>query len=503
MSDQEPVEIKKEEEEIDDYNEDLDDEELDLIVSSGNDTILDSKHEPGPSSTADSHVDTQESDDIKPLPLLPSKEEVGGGNEETPKPASSLANLSVSGALPNRPRAFSTSSNVERNKELPPDPPRGKLFVLSVTGIEVYLTSPSTSNSDSRPSTAPTGRNSKLVVLLTNSLGLKSDNNLRLADRYADKLKATVVVPDLFKGDPIPSETAEAAADIANPISPAAPHPSASAPDSHEHHVHENSVILKVKSLAVSFVKGFFDDMWAARHTFESTMPLLRDAIDEIYTAYTPEKIAVIGYSFGAKYVLHLLSPPPGFQSEAWASGYIDAITCGAVIHPSLLDTGSTSTNSSKPSPTTSSSPFSFFDNLLGRNKKANTPTNSRSGPVLEIGPGSGPTFDFGRVRKPLYLIYAKHDELLPEAIIKQGLRILAENDVPVETEVYDNEEERERESSSNEGGLTPAADSEDELVGHPLPHGFSVPGDYPRSVVGDRPERVFNIISTWVSEHL
>lgn len=314
-----------------------------------------------------------------------------------------------------------------------PTPPRGQTVTIVGTDTRAYIVS----------GAAAAGDSSRMLVLLTNSLGLESTNNLLLADRYADRLRCLVVVPDLFGGDPIPAGAAQTAAEMAhagaatgqdgasNSSSSAVTPAPAPAP----------SLIFRVKSLAVSLVKGFVEDMWAARHTYDKTMPVVRGAVLELVAAYAPRKIAVVGYSFGARYALRLLAPPPGFQNRAWAGDETDAVTCGAVVHPSLLQ---------------------------------GTPGAD---------PGGAPGADFAGVNKPVFLVYSKDDELLPEATIKHGLRVLAENNVEVETAVYDNDKER---------AATPGLE--------PLPHGFAVPGDYPQDVVGDRPDNVFNLVASWIS---
>lgn len=356
--------------------------------------------------------------------------------------------------------------------------PRGKFFTLSGTGSEVYVTTPSQSvTSPSLPSSssqAPqTSYNNKkipkMVILLTNSLGIKSENNLRLADRFADKLNVLVAVPDLFNGDPISTETAETAAEMAEASSKTSKAPR-SQPNTDESirpkdgnteelpSSQTTSLLFKIKSFAVSAIKGFFDDMWTARHTFDATMPLVRDIIYELGVAYHPEKIAIVGYSFGGKYVLHLLSPPKEFQSRAWEGGeYTDNITCGAVIHPSMIE---------------------IDESLIAGNDSQ----------------GSERRDDFANVSKPVFIVYSKNDELLPESSIKHGLRLMQERNVPVEVNVYDNEEER---------NIAENNDSMENIPIEPLPHGFAVPGDYSPSVVGDRPENVFQLVSTWISEHL
>lgn len=273
------------------------------------------------------------------------------------------------------------NSNPQDNNQYKP---LGSVFTLPMSTTKAYLYAP------------PTATPATLVLLLTNSLGLVSQNNLRLADDYARVLNAMVVVPDLFDGDPM------ANTDIPENTS--------------------DSTISHVKSLAVSFVQSFFVDMWTARHTFSKTMPRLRTVLSELHTAYAPEKMAVVGYSFGGRYALHLLSEPPGFQSRAWAGSELDTIVCGAVVHPSLVEAA-----------------------------------------------------EFEGVERPMLVVRAEHDALFPEEVAGRSIAVLRGNGVECEVQVYQGE----------------------------LPHGFAVPGDYPESVVGQKPKEVFDQVVQWVSQRL
>ena len=345
-------------------------------------------------------------------------------------------------ALPPKTSDSSALPPQVSNKPLPVNPPVGQTFRLSGTGTEVYMTNGGVANSDKKT----------MIILLTNSLGLSSSNNLYLADRFAETLKCTVAVPDLFESDPVTTggailDPTETNTKTEEPTSPEPSKPM--------------SLLAQVKSFAVSTVKGFLEDMWSARHTFSHTLPLLQDTISELLAVYRPSKVAVVGYSFGAKYVLHLLSQAPpelpaGYDPTSWTAsddalreaeaGYSDEyenIMCGVVINPSLLDPK-----------------------------------------------------DFLNVAKPTHIIYSKDDDLLPESLIHRGLRLLEsrkrqnahiQGRVVVTTTIFDNDAERI--ASNNE---VP-----------PLPHGFAVPGDYPEKTVGDRPEKVFILTTSWIQERM
>jgi dienelactone hydrolase len=189
----------------------------------------------------------------------------------------------------------------------PPLPPlKGQKFTLSGTRSDIYI-------SDTNKSLSPSG-SSKIVILLTNSLGLESDNNLRLADTYSQKLQCPVIVPDLFDKDPIKTSGAEV-------------------PDNDL--VSGNKISLSldnVKSWAINAVKGFMDEMWLAKHTFEHTYPQVTNILAEIVQIYRPISLVVIGYAFGARYVFRLLEDR---NNDAWSSEE-DLISAGVAINPSL-----------------------------------------------------------------------------------------------------------------------------------------------------------------------
>lgn len=326
-------------------------------------------------------------------------------------------------------------------KPLPINPPVGKTFQLHGTGAEVYMTNGGISEA---------GKSRKMVILLTNSLGLSSSNNLYLADRFARSLGCLVAVPDLFEGDPVTTGGA-----VLEPSTPTVPTPVA---NSASESTGPFSFLNQVKTFVVSTAKGFLEDMWSARHTFSHTLPIVQDTTSELLAVYKPARVAIVGYSFGAKYVLHLLSLAPpelpaGYDPTSWTasddalreadsgdSDEYENIVCGVIVHPSLLDPK-----------------------------------------------------DFAHVAKPAHLIYGRDDELLPDTLVRKSIRELEANkrkngDIQgravLTTTVFDNERER-KESGNVE----------------PLPHGFAVPGDYPEEVVGDRPNQVFELAVDYIRQ--
>lgn len=438
------------------------------------------------------------------------------------------------------------------DKELPPDPPRGSIFTLPMSDTQIYLTcpvtqtpsqlQPSSSHSQTKPrsQTQFQSKNlSTLIILLTNSLGIQSHNNLRLADQYADRLQTMVAVPDLFKGDPIPAETAATAAEMAKGVDlniyPESDNSDPSQPNSERNKSHSNvnntsnvggartsssnagtgtgaggqPLVSHVKTLAVHMVKGFFDDMWTARHTFESTMPNLRETVAELYAAYQPKKVVVVGYSFGGKYVLHLLSGGDGSNGEGdsssiggfkgrggdgeqdWEGGESDAVICGVVVNPSMIESNSNGDSNNGDNNATNNNSRSESKSIFnfGGDSNGNNLFSSITS-LFQAPKPKGPYFDFGRVNKPLFFGYSKNNEMLSEGVVNQGITILERNRVEVKKRaysVYDRGGEGRTGAGSKKG----------------LPHGFAVPGDYPESVVGNLPDQVLDDICEWVKTKL
>ncbi|KAF5107504.1 hypothetical protein DV453_003034 [Geotrichum candidum] len=322
----------------------------------------------------------------------------------------------------------------------------GKTFKLVNSKTQVYTTrgppGPITprDNDDMATENNQDNNNNVLVILLTNSLGLGSENNLKLADRYVRALNVTVVVPDLFDGDPVAnileqSEQTSAQQQQAE-INSQAP----------------VSLLSKVKFMVASTVKGFFDDMWAAKHAFETTNQRLAQTLHElVFETYKPTKVVLVGYSFGAKYVLHYLQSAAAATTNSNERVLAERIVCGACVHPSLLE-----------------------------------------------------PLDFAAIEKPLYFVYSRDDDLLPEATVRKCFEVHEDQHgagVKIETAVYDNAAEQNAASAATTSDGSNNSDDAGGLL--PLPHGFAVPGDYPRSVVGDRPDQVFRMLVSWIREHL
>lgn len=137
----------------------------------------------------------------------------------------------------------------------------GKLIDLN--GIETYVVG--------EPS-------KKILLLLTDVWGHKVSNNQLLADQFSEN-GYFVVMPDLFNGDPIPT----------NP--PAG-------------------------------VNLF--ESWLPKHGSDITRPIVDKVVEGIKKEWAPTYIASIGYCFGAKYTVQLLG-----------AGVVQS---GTICHPSFVE---------------------------------------------------------------------------------------------------------------------------------------------------------------------
>lgn len=365
-----------------------------MVVISDVSTSLNASPESIGKKKTDSELDTEQQEEAQEHPPPPHSP-----IEQSPTPSGSEPDESMDAAdLPP-----------------PPVPPKGQKFVLNGSGTEVYVTEQPAKGAD------------RIVILLTNSLGLASENNLKLADNLAQRLACPVVVPDLFGRDPIKVSGADM------PPDPTVEE-DAGAPSSGK------SALGQLKAFAVNMVKGFMDEMWLAKHTFDRTYPHLAETVSELIQVYKPRKIGVIGYSFGGRYVLRLLHDE---KHNEWSSDeYL--VTVGASINPSLLEES-----------------------------------------------------DFDKVGKPLLVVHSAHDSVLKEDVISAGVAQLKAHNVDIETKLIEGLEPEMSEDGQSHSDVNLASKAIS------LPHGFAVPGDYPKSVVGDRPEQVMEAVVSFISKHM
>ncbi|EEA25134.1 dienelactone hydrolase family protein [Talaromyces marneffei ATCC 18224] len=119
------------------------------------------------------------------------------------------------------------------------------------------------------------------ILFITDILGIYVNAKLQ-ADAFAQTLKCTVVMPDLFNGDAIPAD---------------------------------------------AFEKGLVDlNSWLQKHTVETVDPIIERTIKYLQEEKQFKKIGAVGYCFGGKYVVRFLA---GQRSTAIDAGYI--------AHPSFV----------------------------------------------------------------------------------------------------------------------------------------------------------------------
>jgi len=155
---------------------------------------------------------------------------------------------------------------------------------------------------------ANTSHTTRLLVLLTNGVGVHSVNNQVQADHFA-KAGYFVVMPDLFDGDPAPNGANVATAEEEQP-----------------------SLLDQIKMQVVGGIKEFMIDMWLARHTPENTMPTIEKVLEAVGEEYGDKEyssshgISVVGYCFGGKYALRLAAR--------------DDVSVAAVAHGTMISKG-------------------------------------------------------------------------------------------------------------------------------------------------------------------
>lgn len=142
--------------------------------------------------------------------------------------------------------------------------PKGAIQVIN--GTETYI-----SNLSANPST------SQAILFLTDACGLHAHSRL-LADTISSAGMYTVVMPDLFHGDP---------------------------------HPYNDSTVDLYK--------------WLAGHPAERVDPVVKSTLEHIRGNLGFNRVGAVGYCFGAKYVIRWLGK----------SGGIDA---GFVAHPSFVE---------------------------------------------------------------------------------------------------------------------------------------------------------------------
>ncbi|KAG5362449.1 hypothetical protein CJU90_5156 [Yarrowia sp. C11] len=218
-----------------------------------------------------------------------------------------------------------------------------------------------------------------LIVVLTNYLGFQSNNNLLCADSIHETTGLPVVLVDSTGNNPA-MHVMRLKGDEELPHLP----PPQTKPKSQS----GPSFLGKFKSWFAGSVSGFFDDMWLAAHSYEKTINIVRSSIETVYQVYTPGQIIVVGYGFGARYVLPLLKR-------------------SSLFNPHEEDDED-------------SSPWEVRD-------KANAEDHILAG--VAINPSLTTEDDFKNVYKPLLFIYSDDNEMLPRSTVEQGFRAIPGKD--------------------------------------------------------------------------
>lgn len=218
-----------------------------------------------------------------------------------------------------------------------------------------------------------------LIVVLTNYLGFQSNNNLLCADSIHETTALPVVLVDSTGNNPAMHVMRLKGDEELPHLPPPQTKPKTqSAP----------SFLGKFKSWFAGSVSGFFDDMWLAAHSYEKTIDIVRSSIEQVYQVYTPGQIIVVGYGFGARYVLPLLKR-------------------SSLFNPHEEDDED-------------SSPWEVRD-------KANAEDHILSG--VAVNPSLTSLEDFKHVYKPLLFIYSDDNDMLPRTTVEQGFRAIPGKD--------------------------------------------------------------------------
>jgi dienelactone hydrolase len=158
--------------------------------------------------------------------------------------------------------------------------PTGK--IITSNDIEIYISKPEMRKSsvDSKSSTEIQEPENRVILFLTDALGIHHPNPRLLADSFATHLSCDVVMPDQLAGHARP--------------------------------------LINTDTSPAQFKE------WKAAHEPQATDPILERVLAYIHTTYGSDvKIGGVGYCFGGRYVIRLMG-----------SGAIDV---GVINHPSFF----------------------------------------------------------------------------------------------------------------------------------------------------------------------
>jgi len=235
--------------------------------------------------------------------------------------------------------------------------------LTKIADIETYI---------SKPSSYPT-QPAKLLLLLTSGTGIHSTNNQLQADAFAAE-GYLVVMPDQFASDPAPS-THTTTAPESNP-----------------------SMIETIKMGLVDAAKSFRIDMWLARHTPQSVLPILHSFLNAAVAEFADcvsygQGVYAAGYCFGGKYVLLLASD-------------VGSDVAAGQTEPGAEEEGTV-----------------------------------RKGPRIRAGVCAHGTLvgreDFEAIKSPVGIVAVKEDGLFPDEVREEGVKGLKDRGVEVQQWVH------------------------------------------------------------------
>lgn len=214
----------------------------------------------------------------------------------------------------------------------------------------------------------------RFLLLLTGGTGVHSINNQLQADKYAGH-GYLVIMPDQFSGDAAPNS-----ASVDTKLNT------------------DSTLLERIKLGVAETAKSFMLDMWLARHTPESVLPIIHKVLDTAKDEYADAiayggGVYAAGYCFGAKYVIMLAGQHP------------DSVMYGQVD---------------------------------GRDEEEGMVSK---GPLIKSGAIAHGTQvtrrDVCAVKAPLLMVCVENDQLFPEEILEQGRQHMQANGVEHDIKIY------------------------------------------------------------------
>lgn len=159
------------------------------------------------------------------------------------------------------------------------------------------------------------------------------------------------------------------------------------------------TIIARIKLMGTEAVKAFMTDMWLARHTPETVLPILLSIFDSIKNEFADAVaygggVYAVGYCFGGKYVSILAGDHPTTDSREQSGASADEEK-GTI----------------------------------------------RRGPLIKAGAFAHGTLvtkeDLEAVKVPLCIVAVENDSLFPEAVRDAGERYLKSSGIAHEISVY------------------------------------------------------------------